>query len=180
MLNIGQIWAYPTDTSFALGVRADDSRMLFELKSLKKRKDYQYFSLMTKDIHMLNKFAHIPQNINHKWFFEKPRTAILKPKDLACNPEDLNKYWPDHAVAFRICTIPEVAQFIDYPVTATSANMFGEEPIYKTSILKEIFGTKECFGGGVHIYDIIENLPHIPASEIWDFVSSPENPTQIR
>ncbi len=36
MFDFGQIWAFPTDTSFGLGVRADDVSGLGNLAALKK------------------------------------------------------------------------------------------------------------------------------------------------
>ena len=81
---------------------------------------------------MLKKFAIVDETqINNKFFIDQPRTVILKPKKIL--PSSL--YWPENKVAFRICTIPEIAQKIIYPITATSANISGApSPLFYSDI----------------------------------------------
>lgn len=168
MFGFGEIWAYPTDTSFGLGVRADDAEGLEALNSLKDRKD-KFFSLMMRDEEMLRHFAEVPEGLDlHKFFFEKPRTIVLKPS--ANLPK--SKFWPENKVAFRISTISEVAESIDFPITATSANLTGEKPIFTTEELRRIFGDK------IKIYEDVSELSEKPASEIWDYTETP--PKRIR
>ena len=164
----GQITAYPTDTSFGLGVRADDEETLEKLNNLKKRTPNKHFSLMTKDWQMLQKFAETQKNLTEKFFTEKPRTIILKPKPTL----PTSKFWPKQAVAFRISTIPEVANQIKYPITATSANQTNEPPIFETKELKKIFKNKITY------FPNTPPLPYSPPSEIWDYTQTP--PKQIR
>lgn len=171
MFQPGQIWAYPTDTSFGLGVRADDFDTLQRMYDLKQRGAGKYFSLMVRDGAMLCEFAEtgdleIPDL--DAWFLEKPRTIILKPTGQL--PK--TKFWPEDKVAFRICTIPEIAAHIDYPVTATSANLSGEQNMYSIKKLQEIFGDEVMY------CELFPKLPVIPPSEIWDF-TTPE-PLQLR
>ena len=168
MFEKGTIWAYPTDTCFGLGVRADDLEMLEKLMQLKKRSKEKYFSLMCRDFYMLKCFAHIPVInyklvINEDFFYETPRTVILKPTDLL--PK--TAYWPENKVAFRVCTNLKIAEYIKFPVTATSANISGSDPIYSVEVLKNVFGNS------IKIYEKIKKLPVIPPSEIWDFTITP-------
>jgi len=155
----GEIWAYPTDTSFGLGVRADDEETLEKLAILKGRTDKQYFSLMVRDLEMFREFAEVPDDFPVDFFTEKPRTAILKPSALL--PK--SKFWPENSVAFRVATIPEVAEQIDYPITATSANLTGQEPVFYSYKVTEIFGDQ------MKIFSGIEILEKKEASEVWDF-----------
>ena len=119
MFQKGEIWAYPTDTSFGLGVRADDFEMLEALRKLKQRPSDKFFSLMCRDFEMLKAFAEIPgqwqgKTFDTHFFFECPRTAILKPKKkLPVSP-----FWLKEKVAFRVSTIPAVAKHIIFPITA--------------------------------------------------------------
>jgi len=161
MFNLGKIWAYPTDTSFGLGVRVDDSAGLEKLKKLKNRPSEKYFSVMVRDWEMLQQYAEVPEGLNLDWFLETPRTALLKPTDRL--PE--TGFWPSDKVAFRVCTLPEVAQHITVPVTATSANISGAEPIYCTKNLFNIFNDQ------INICDLVEDLPAVAASEIWDWTT---------
>lgn len=162
------ITAYPTDTSFGLGVRADDPETLQKLYDLKERTPGKFFSLMVKDFEMLTQFAHVPADISQEFFTQKPRTALLKPKPaLPKSP-----FWPETKVAFRVCPLSEVAEHITYPITATSANKSGEPPIFTITELKKLFGD------GLQYLTPKNSLEKNPPSEIWDYTTTP--PTQIR
>lgn len=162
------ITAFPTDTSWGLAVRADDTDGLKKLAQLKKRKDQQMFSLMVRDFKMLREFAEVPLDFPLDFFTEKPRTAILKPtKKLP-----MSEFWPEESVAFRVATIPEVVVEIDHPITATSANMTGEPAIFSA---KEI---KKQFQDEVLIFPRFEELRKRESSEIWNFTT--KVPKQIR
>jgi L-threonylcarbamoyladenylate synthase len=162
------IWAYPTDTSFGLGVRADDERGLEKLAKLKGRSAKKFFSLMVKDFKMLKEFAVVPKGLNESFFLDSPKTAILKPKStLPRSP-----YWPEDKVAFRISTIREVAEKIEFPITATSANLGGGKPIFDVERLKRTFRSR------VRIVPNFTVIPPVEPSEIWDFTVSPA--VQIR
>ncbi|MAG12940.1 hypothetical protein CL630_03985 [bacterium] len=169
MFNFGEIWGYPTDTSFGLGVRADDANSLERLAKLKGDRSEKYFSLMCADEKMLRAFAKVPEGFDaYDFFFEKPRTVLFEPTDTL--PK--SKFWPSDKVAFRVSTISEIAQHIKFPVTATSANLASQNPIFTVAELQKIFG------GKIKIYDKISALEKKLSSEIWDFT---ENPTkQIR
>ncbi len=162
------ITAYPTDTSFGLGVRADDPETLTKLQKLKNRPDEKYFSLMVRDFEMLKEFAEVPDDLDEDYFFESPKTTILKPKDSL--PQ--SKFWPDGKVAFRVCTIPEIAKEIDFPITATSANLSDQPPIFEAQKITENFGAE------VQIFPGFDRLPQKDPSEIWEFTVEP--PVQIR
>ena len=166
MFQKGEIWAYPTDTSFGLGVRADDEVGLQNLAELKSREKNMFFSLMVRDIEMLREFAEIPAKLEEKldtFFIQTPRTAILKPKKSL--PKSV--FWPQDKVAFRVCTIPEISREIKFPITATSANISGQPAIYSVAKIREIFGEEvKNFAG-------ISELPQVSASEIWDFTVEP-------
>jgi len=163
MFEPGTIWAYPTDTSFGLGARCDDPEALDRLKQLKNRPDEKFFSLMVRDWAMLKKYAVLPERVSKDWFLNSPKTALLAPR------EDLPKsaFWPADKVAFRICTIPEVAQHIDVPVTATSANISGEDPVF---CIQNLF---DNFGSAIQIYAQSGDLIAKDPSQIWDFTVTP-------
>ncbi len=164
----GTITAYPTDTSFGLGVRIDDTKTLDLLYFLKQRPPKKFFSLMVCDFKMLSEYAKIPANLSKKFFYEKPRTIILRPT----NKLPISPFWPKDKVAFRISTIREVANVIICPITATSANISGEPPIFDTQNIRNKFGKK------VKIFPKFETLPKNPPSEIWDYTQT--TPNQLR
>lgn len=155
------ITAFPTDTSWGLAVRADDSEGLSRLAKLKGRTKGQMFSLVVRDLEMLREFAEVPVDFPLDYFTEKPRTAILKPTEKLPQSE----FWPEASVAFRIATIPEVSVEIEYPVTATSANFTGEPAIFSAQKIREQFGAQ------VLIFPRFEELDEREASEMWDFTT---------
>ena len=163
MFNKGEIWAYPTDTSFGLGVRVDDVLGLANLEKLKKRQSGKFYSIMVSDFKMLQEFAIIPDNLDANFFTEKPRTVILEPTFKL--PK--SKFWPAKKVAFRISTLKKIAESIKYPITATSANISGEESIFEIKSLKTNLNKE------VKICNFIEVLEKKSASEIWDFTVLP-------
>ncbi len=169
MFKNGEIWAYPTDTSFGLGVRADDEAGLKKLAELKQRSGEKYFSLMVRDLSMLREFAEVPPKLAESVFYQTPKTLILKPKSKL--PK--SSFWPKDKVAFRVCTTPEIGPHIDYPITATSANISGKDPIFSTFKLEALFGTQ------IQICRFIEDLPKASPSEIWD-LTNPKQPKQLR
>ncbi|MCF7917949.1 Sua5/YciO/YrdC/YwlC family protein [Candidatus Gracilibacteria bacterium] len=168
MFHQGEIWAYPTDTSFGLGVRADDARTLKRLAELKGRGREKYFSLMVRDFAMLQEFAEVPDEMTEAFFMESPKTAILKPTSKL----PASEYWPAESVAFRVCTIPEIARKIEYPITATSANLSGGKPIFDTWKLRRIFRDR------IKIVPNIAEIPEKDPSEIWNFTVKP--PVRLR
>lgn len=163
------ITAFPTDTSWGLAVRADDQEGMDALADLKGRKEGQYFSLIVRDYEMLREFAEVPADFPEDFFTEKPRTAIFVPTGKL--PK--SKYWPEKSVAFRVITIDEVAEQINYPMTATSANFSGELSIFSVEEIREKFSNQvEVFPG------FEKKLEEKPASEIWDFTK--ENQLRLR
>jgi len=168
MFEKGTVWAYPTDTSFGLGVRVDDEAGLQALKAIKRRPESKYFSVMVRDIDMLCEYAEVPILLTLDFFIEKPRTVLLKPsKKMPKSP-----FWPIDSVAFRVCLLPEIAQHITMPVTTTSANISSFPAIFSVRELRS------TFGDNIKIYDAIPELPRSAPSEIWDFTVTPRQ--QIR
>jgi tRNA threonylcarbamoyl adenosine modification protein (Sua5/YciO/YrdC/YwlC family) len=170
MFKTGLIVAYPTDTSYGLGVRADDKEGLETLYALKNRPAEKYTTLMVKDWQMLGEFAQVPDSLDEAFFVDEPRTVILKPtKKLPKSP-----YWPEDGVGFRIATRPEVAIEIDYPVTATSANVSGKPNIYDPAKILAEWGSQVQLA-----FEAPELDEGVSPSEIWDY-RSPEKPVRIR
>ncbi len=169
MFEKGKITAFPTDTSWGLAVRADDLQGMDNLAELKGRKDGQYFSLIVRDMEMLREFAEVPVDFPEDFFTEKPRTAIFCPTDEL--PK--SKYWPEKSVAFRVTTLSEVAEQINYPVTATSANFTGEASMFSAEEVREKFGATVVVFPGFE-----KKLEERLASEIWDFTQ--DSPKRLR
>jgi len=174
MFNFGEIIIYPTDTSFGCGVRADDSLGLSNLVGLKNRATGNLFSLMVKDFAMLQEFAVIPANFSRE-IFSNPKTpiTILLPPT---NKLPKTPFWSQEKVAWRICTIPEIANQIDFPVTACRIKKQYELVLFSLSEIEQNFCTKNIKKQyKVKIYNLkgFTELPITSPSEIWDYTLSP-------
>lgn len=170
MFTAGLIVAFPTDTSYGLGVRADDEVGLQTLYALKKRPAHKYCSLMVKDWMMLKQFAEVPSALPKDFFTDKPRTVILKPKPALPKSE----FWPETGVAFRVAPLPAVAAEIDYPVSATSANLTDEPPIYDPALIKAQWPKQVVLFEPSPVLDST-----VKPSEIWDYTNL-NAPQQLR
>ncbi len=168
MFNKGEIWAYPTDTSFGLGVRCDDGKALQKLAKLKGRDASKYFSLMVKDWEMLEEYARIPKDVDRGYLDNFAFTLLLKPKKKL----PMSQFWPKDKVGFRVCNIPQIKSVIEVPVTATSANFSGDVPIYS---IKEL---KKAFGDQVQYCEIVKSISLNAPSQIWDYTENP--PLRLR
>ncbi|PID70306.1 hypothetical protein CSB37_02885 [bacterium DOLZORAL124_38_8] len=168
MFQKGEIWAYPTNTSFGLGARIDDIKSLQTIHELKQRPQGKFFSLMVRDFAMLQEYAEVPDNFPPEFFTKTPRTALLKPRKKL--PQ--TQFWPTEKVGFRICQIPEIAQHIEIPITTTSANLSGNTPLFMPADVQKQFSDsalKIFAKPALKITDF---------SEIWDFTQ--QTPVKIR
>ena len=123
---------------------------------------------MVRDFEMLQEFAVVSSQITEQFFFEAPKTVLLKPTSKL----PLSEHWPQDKVAFRVCTIDEIAQHIDYPITATSANLGAGKPIF------DVWKLRRIFRGRIKIVPNFPELPEVEPSEVWDFTEIP--PKRIR
>jgi tRNA A37 threonylcarbamoyladenosine synthetase subunit TsaC/SUA5/YrdC len=144
--------------------------MLQALYALKKRPSSKYCSLMVKDWDMLCEFAEVPPELPIYFFSVKPRTVILKPTTKL----PLSEFWPKGGVAFRVAPLKAVAAAIEYPVSATSANLSGQEPIFDPEEIKK------QWGGSVSLFSFAPLLDgSVVPSEIWDYTTATA-PVRIR
>ncbi|MDO8511874.1 MAG: L-threonylcarbamoyladenylate synthase [bacterium] len=142
LLNKSEIVAFPTGTSYGLGVNALDKVALEKLAELKGRTGEKAYSILlpTKD---KNKFVDITEQeikVLEK-FNDKPLTLLVKPQAILAH---LAK---DGRIGVRTADHPFTKGLVDlleFPITATSANHTGENPAYSTDELTKMF-TKETF-----------------------------------
>lgn len=136
---IGSIFGYPTESFFALGVKATDMYAIKKLFRLKKREAGKPIALIAADVKQVQKFFVLNRTemslaIKH---WPGPLTILLTPKKAiqakTLGAKKIGVRVPAHAGARRL------AARAGAPLTATSANISGEPPTKSARVVKRKF-----------------------------------------
>lgn len=130
-LQAGQAVVLPTETQYSLSVRADRGDVLEMIGRIKKREFAQKTALFVKDMTMASRFCNISETASAlaRKFLPGPLTMVL--------PSRANQSLVDEKLAseggfgIRISSAPiigAVMASLDFPITATSANISGSMP----------------------------------------------------
>lgn len=170
VLKSGGVVVYPTDTLYGLGANAFNEDAIAKVQKMKKQNRDKPISVVVRDIKMARRIACIDLKVekilNRIW--PGPITAVLRKKDII--PYILTG--AGETVAVKISDnkfISALLSKIDFPVTATSANISGENNLLKP---EEII---EKLGGGKTSPDLFINAGEIKnpaASTIIDLTMS--------
>ena len=125
----GGVVVYPTDTIYGLGVNALNPEAISRLFKIKRRPSEKAVPVIVNDVEMARKIAYIDYRKNEtlKKIWPSPVTIILQKKDtvpdiLTGTKDTIGIRIPDSKSA-RI-----LVSSLGAPITATSANISGEEP----------------------------------------------------
>lgn len=172
----GRAVVYPTDTLYGLGVNVFDTEAIRKVFAIKKRSDKKPLPVMVSSIAMAKAVAVIDKDRERilRNFWPGPFTFILKKKPLVSFLVTAGR----NSIALRIPDHPFCESLIrdfEGPVTATSANISGEEPFYDpreiiSRFLREEIQPDVFIDGGV--------LPEADPSTIIDLTS--DNPRIVR
>lgn len=128
----------PTDTSYGLAVNALRPNAVSRVFKIKKRSKKEPLSIMVRDIYMASKFAWLDLRTKKLFnqFLPGPLTLVVKkkklPKNLTAGKGSVGLRIPDHKI------ISKVIAKINFPITATSANVSGKkEPYTVEEILRQ-------------------------------------------
>ena len=155
---------YPTDTLYGLGVDALNVEALQKLKELKGRsaaENKKPISILVADMAMAAEYAEVTplaQALAAK-FLPGKLTLILKaksnlPDELTAGSGTIGIRIPKHMLCLNI-----VREF-GRPVTATSANVAGEEPMRSVPEILAQFGEKaNMIGRVIDSGELLESLP---------------------
>ena len=140
----GQIIAYPTESTWGLGVDASNKKAVHLLHALKKRPETKSFIILIDQISMINdwiEWKKIPKSIDilEKW--PGPLTKII-PASADC-PSWLVM---NEKIAIRISkhpTVNHILKICKKPLISTSAN------ISRSPVLKSIDEIQACFGNHI-------------------------------
>ncbi len=140
-----EVWLYPTETIYALGVNAFDVDALKLLAEIKGRPATQAVSCLVCSAADIAQYAEINSTARKliDRFLPGPMTIVLP-----CADDRLKHVSTDGSVSFRISpdlvaqqTVAEFMKLYDAPLTCTSANAHGKAPAQKPeSVLIQLGG----------------------------------------
>jgi len=123
ILEKGWVLAYPTETTYGLGVNPFNQDAVKLLDSVKKRSKGKPYLMLVKNIDMLDHYAYVEQPAKEilKMLWPGPVSVVLKAKDKL-------PAWmidKDGNACFRVSSskfTAKVFEYIDRPIISTSAN----------------------------------------------------------
>lgn len=139
---------YPTETLYALGVNAFDSKEIAKLNIIKDRdKSKVAISWLVRDMDDIARYAEIPEKATKiaEQFLPGSLTLVLKSKIDISN----NLIAKDRTIGFRLTSDPIAQKLIaeymeehNAPLTCTSANVSGLSTLATPSEILQQFGSK--------------------------------------
>ncbi len=132
ILRRGGIVAYPTESSYALGCDATNHMAVKKIYALKKRPKGKQMTVIVGSMKAAERHAVL--GADDKNIVRKLMPGRLT---LVCRGRSGGEF------AFRIPSRPEalkLAKAFGKPITATSANISGKNPVYKVNNLLKLYG----------------------------------------
>ncbi|MCD6558221.1 MAG: threonylcarbamoyl-AMP synthase [Candidatus Aenigmarchaeota archaeon] len=141
ILKMGGLVVYPTETCYGIGADVLNESAVKKVFEIKQRPLNKPLTAIISDIKTATKYCHLSEKEKKivKRFMPGPITLVVKKK------KNIPDIFDPKEFAFRIpgdAVSMAIAKQFDGPVVATSANMSGQEPIYDSKELKEIFDGK--------------------------------------
>jgi len=170
-LKLGKVVVLPTDTSYGLCADALNTQAIEKIFDIKQRSRRKPISVIMRDLEMIKGITWVQQReekvLDH--YLPGPFTFILNRKEVM--PGSLNL--EGDSIGVRMPSnliIKGIMQEIDFPITATSANISGEKSVYSIKTLLKKFAKQEVKP------DLVVDagkLPKIKPSTIVDLTSNP-------
>ena len=142
VLKSGDLIIFPTETLYGIGANALNEEAVKKIFTAKERPESKPILILISNIEMLNdlvsEIPEIAQKLINK-FWPGPLTIIFKNKSGISNA--LNPY--GNTVAIRMTSSKIAQNIIDlcgFPITATSANIYGKETIKNFKEALDQFG----------------------------------------
>lgn len=140
VLQQGRVVAFPTGTSYGLAVDALQGHALQRVRNIKQRPQEKIFSIFMKES-LWPEFLDLSDTekeflAQHK---NQPLTLLVEAQP------DLSHLMQDGRVALRVIDHPlmlALAEAVDVPLTATSANISGQEACYSPTEIEKAFPGK--------------------------------------
>ena len=132
---------YPTDTVYGLGVSALKEYSIERLFKIKKRPGTKPVPVMIRDIEMAKELAYVDKRIEKilESVWPGPVTVVLEKRSVVPDALTANK----KTIGLRIPDCPFTQLLMEKlaePITATSANLSGQEPLSSSREIIKVFG----------------------------------------
>lgn len=139
LLQMGSLVVAPTETRYGLLARADRDDSLDRLCSVKGRSPRQPMSIFVSDPESIGRFAQLTPSAESlaKAFLPGPLTLVLPAAVRWGEPIVI-----DGKVGLRCSSSPIIAgilKYVDFPVTATSANKSGAPDLATAAEISDVF-----------------------------------------
>lgn len=136
----GRVVAFPTGTAYGLAVDALQGHSLQRLRHLKRRPQEKSFSVFIKET-LWKKFLQLTgeENALLRQMSGQPLTLLVKPKP------SLAHLTQDGLIGLRVIDHPlmqKLAAAVPLPLTATSANISGQDPCFAPACIQQQFPGK--------------------------------------
>ncbi|MBI1972052.1 MAG: threonylcarbamoyl-AMP synthase [Candidatus Aenigmarchaeota archaeon] len=163
ILKGGGVLVYPTETAYGIGCDATNRKAVKKVYCVKKRSPKKPLSVIFGSLENAKKYVNLDKTGARlvKAFMPGPLTLVARPKKRLAGS-------PKNEIAFRIPSglfARSLAKEFGRPVTATSANISGEKPVYA---FKDAFN---LFNGKVNAIIDAGSLPRRRVSTVFNLAS---------
>lgn len=146
VLRQGGVVVFPTETSYGLGCDPRNLAALGKIYRIKGRETSKALPLVACSYEQVTSFFDVPPLVQDlvKRYWPGPLTVLLEPLDMVLRRQI--PVFKDGLAAVRVSSHPFVqalACAYGFPLTATSANVSGQEPCISAKQAEYIFATLE-------------------------------------
>jgi len=158
---------YSTETCYGIGADATNPKAVRRVYKVKKRSYSKPIHIIVSSLKMMERYGEINNKIRFlvKRFMPGPLSIVTRKKETIpkiLNPKEITFRIPDNTIALKLVKEARV------PITATSANVSGQPPLYK---IKDVIKT---FNGKVEMILDSGNLKKVKPSTFIDMKSKPK------
>ncbi|MFH2105336.1 MAG: L-threonylcarbamoyladenylate synthase [Parcubacteria group bacterium] len=170
-LEQGRVVVLPTDTSYGLCANASDGKAVRKVFAIKDRSADKPLSVIVRDLSMLAEVAEVEEKQSEiiekclpgSFTFVLPKKAVIS-NIVSGGGKTVGVRMPDYPL------IQQIMAKVDFPLTATSANISGGESMYSAQDIVKEFAERELRPGLV--FDAGKLPPNRP-STIVDLTCDP-------
>ena len=139
ILRKGGLVIYPTETCYGIGADATDVKAIKKIHRVKKRSSSKPIHVIVSSLKIMEKYGEITKEIRFltKKFMPGPLSIVTRKKKTIpkiLNSKEITFRIPSHHIAFMLVKEAKL------PITATSANISNQPPLYK---IKDVIKTFE-------------------------------------
>lgn len=167
ILRKGGLVIYPTETCYGIGTVATNVKAIKKIHKIKKRSSSKPIHIIVPNLKMMEKYGEVTKEIRFlaKRFMPGPLSIVTRKKRVIpkiLNPKEITFRIPSHRVALTLVREAKV------PITATSANISNQQPLYN---IKDVIKT---FENKVEMILDSGNLRKVKPSTFIDMKSEPK------